>query len=124
MNIVHASHFLVPESVAFLSYVLKDDYGIAYNDLMFEEVDADFLKVKVLYVTKLYSGSSETAEIGIVGKTGEPKAFYIRQFKDGIVIERSVSFMQFVMAPYAVDIVRQALIDLPPIPMSSPRLDS
>ena len=111
-----------PESVAFVSYILNSDYGIAFNALLATEVDIPFAKAVIkqamLFVADAEDGKQRVLEALFIYAgidKGKASALIVRVFNDGVLDEESVGFYQFLMRPYSLPDVLKAIKTLPQI---------
>ena len=106
-----------PESVAFVAYVMSQDFNIPYAELdMFDNLEIPFLKGTIKQAMLFGEPNGARLEVGIIYlpiDKGMASSIMIRVFNKDKLVKDSITLLHFVMRPFAADIVEKAMIDLP-----------
>lgn len=106
-----------PESVAFVAYVMSQEYNIPFAELdMFDGLDVPFLKGTIKQ-TMLFGEPNgamlEASLIYLPVDEGMASSIMIRVFQKDELVKDSLTLLHFVMRPFAADIVEKAMLELP-----------
>lgn len=106
-----------PESVAFVAYVMSQEYNIPFAELdMFDNLEVPFLKGTIKQAMLFGEPNGALLEVGIIYlpiDKGMASSMMIRVFQKDELVKDSLTLLHFVMRPFAADIVEKAMIDLP-----------
>ena len=109
-NTVHINEVegIKPESIAFVSYVLKD-YS-PYTQLFGEVVNVPFLACHIGFVMYFVAETDDGVQLVreasvIFNKHGEALSLLARTFFDGKLNPDTIELCSFVMRPYSQDVV-------------------
>jgi hypothetical protein len=108
-----------PESVAFISYVMSNNYNISFDRLIVSTgLNIPFLKTTIKEVMRFTDGGNKHLEASIVytnADKGNASALMVRLFCDGVLDKQNVTFIHFVMRPFCHETLEQGIHNFPMI---------
>lgn len=108
-----------PESVAFVAYVMSQEYGIDYDRLdVMVGLSVPFLKTTIKGVMLYGEPNGKLLEVAFIYAPmdkGMASGMMTRVFDNGALVEDSLTLLHFVMRPFARETVEIAMRALPPL---------